>query len=149
MSDNSLIISFLTVFCKNCIGSPDVFDDCILILRVVKAILDHFEIANGVNKETSVDSVDVVVRDSSVGQGDSVDAVSSNGVFVSWFDDDVRDIKVAGVLKGLVDPVLHDFGVHGLRLRVKSRLVGVGLTLVGGLLSPIASIDIAIGLRLL
>lgn len=97
LRDYGLVIRLAAVLSQDRISSPDVLDDTVFVLSVVQTVLDHLEVTHWVHEQTSVNSINVVVGDASVGEGDTVDTVSGNGIFVRGFNYDVGDVQVTSV----------------------------------------------------
>lgn len=97
LRDHCLVIRLAAVLSQDRICSPYVLDDAVFVLSVVQTVLDHLEVTHWVHEQTSVNSINVVVGDASVGEGDTVDTVSGNGIFVRGFNYDVGDVQVTSV----------------------------------------------------
>lgn len=122
--DQHLIVCATAVFEQNCKDFPDVGDHGVAFLGVFEALLDQLVEAYRVNVESPVDSVNGVVFDASVLEGNSVDAVADGWLLVLGLQDDPRNVKVLSVVEGFVDPRLQHLVGH-LNLPVLGLEAGV------------------------
>ena len=79
---------------------------------MLQTLLDQFIETDGVDKESSVDTVNELIRDVGVRQHQSVDTVPRNRLHMLRIEQHSRDVKVLGILQGLINPRLQYFMRH-------------------------------------
>lgn len=82
---------------------------------MIQTILNHFKEADRVDKQASVNSINIVVRNSSVCQSYSIYSISSYRVFVGWFHNHVWNVKMSCIFKSFIYPILNNLWVHSWR----------------------------------
>ncbi len=91
---------------------PDVGDDCVFLVTVLQNLSDELIEPNRINKQGSVHPISQIVRNSKQLEGNAVDAVARNGVFMFGLEDQTRDVKVLRVCESVVDPGFKHFRSH-------------------------------------
>lgn len=112
LSDNCLIVRFATILCQYSIWSPNVFNDWVLILGVVKTSFDHFKETNRVDKQASVNPIYICIWNSSISKCNSIKSVPCYRIFVTREKNYIWDIEVTSIFQGFVNPSLNNFWVQ-------------------------------------
>ena len=83
--DQHVVIGAAAVFEENGVDFPDLGEQGVLVLRVLQRLVQHFVKADGVDEETSVDSIHHAHFDVLANQEESIDVGASDRLLLAWF----------------------------------------------------------------
>jgi len=91
---------------------PDIGNDYVFLVTMLQNLSYKFIEPNRINKQGSIHPISQIVRNTKQLEGNAVDAVARNGVFMFGLEDQTWNFQMLRVCESVVDPRFKHFHSH-------------------------------------